>query len=273
MNYSKLCMIGAIAMLAAGLSGGAFAQAGGAGGLLGGTGLLGGGMSMIGAAHAQTPQAQGAGAPSDQASGSLGYQPAGNDQNAAGPAGASRALQVPVLYVTGIEVLQATLDPKEVIIRVTGLASSAGWSGPDLVPFYYGKSTDDVLDLQFIATSPDQSQKAEGFMPISATFELDPETIFKGIRVRAYGNALELKGMTGSVKAEIKANDCKECIGKKFVDKGQGQAGPGIVYGGDLPPDFRPVGPTHGVKGQVHNPNRINLILDADSKITMAFWE
>lgn len=244
MSGSKICTVAAAAVLAIGLSAGAYAQA---------------------------PQSQGAPSGGDQG-GALGYQPQGN-ADAAGPAGATRALQVPVLYVTGIEVLQGSLDPKEIIVRVTGLTSSAAWSGPELIPFYYGKPTDDVLDLQFIANSPEQSQKAEGFVPISATFELSPETTFKGIRVRAYGNALELKGMTGSVKADIKANDCKECVGKKFVDKGQGQAAAGVVYGGDLPPDYRPIGPTHGVKGQVHNPNRINLILDGENKITMAFWE
>ncbi|HTW50435.1 MAG TPA: hypothetical protein VME45_00895 [Stellaceae bacterium] len=244
---SKICTVAAAAVVALGLSTGAFAQA---------------------------QQAQGGQPGGDQGGGALGYQPQGNDQNAAGPSGATRQLQVPVLYVTGIEVIQGVLDPKEVIVRVTGLTSSAGWTAPELIPFYYGKPTDDVLDLQFIATSPEQSQKADGFVPITATFELDPETTFKGVRVRAYANALELKGMTGSVKFDGKvANDCKECAGKKFVDKGQGQAGPGIVYGGDLTPDYRPIGPTHGVKGEVHNPNRINLILDDQNKITMAFWE
>lgn len=240
MKYSQFCAIAAGAVLSLGLSAGAFAQS--------------------------AP-------PAGQDTSSLGYQQQGADQNAAGPAGANRALEVPVLYVTGIEVLHATLDPKEVVIHVTGLASSAGWNGPELVPFFYGKPTDDILDLQFIATSPQQSQKAEGFVPISATFQLEADNPFKGVRVRAYGNALELKQMNGSAQAQIKTNDCKECVGKKFVDKGQGQAGPGIVYGGDLPPDYRPIGPTHGVKGQVHNPNRINLILDGDNKIVMAFWE
>jgi hypothetical protein len=153
------------------------------------------------------------------------------------------------------------------------LVSSAGWDDPALIPFFYGKPTDDVLDLQFIAKSPEQSQKAEGFQPISATFFLEPGNTFKGVRVRAYGNALDLKQMTGNVQAQIKTDDCKDCIGKKFVDKGQGQAGAGIVYGGDLPPDYRPIAPTHGVKGEVHNPNRINLILDGDNKVVMAFWE
>ena len=239
MIFSKLCAIAAVAVLAAGLSGSAFAQG-------------------------ATPTVQ---------DNSQGYNPAGNDPNAAGPTGATRALEVPILYVTGIEVIHGTLDPKIDIVRVTGLASSAGWSGPTLVPFFYGKPADDVLDLQFIATSPEQSQKAEGFAPISADFTLDASHPFKGVRVRAYGNALELKQMNGTAQAEIKASDCKDCIGKKFVDKGQGQAGPGIIYGGDLPPDYRPIAPTHGVKGDVHNPNRINLILDDQNKVVMAFWE
>ena len=245
MSFSKLCAVAAAAILTAGLSASAFAQA-------------------------PAPASQ---APPGQAPAPQGYTPAGADPNAAGPAGATHALEMPVLFVTGIEILQGTLDPKEEIVRVTGFVSSAGWSGPTLVPFFYGKPADDVLDLQFIATGPEQSQKAEGFMPISADFTLDPANTFKGVRVRAFGNALELKQMSGNVQAQIKAADCKDCIGKKFVDKGQGQAGPGIVYGGDLPPDYRAIAPSHGVKGDVHNPNRINLILDDQSKVVMAFWE
>ncbi len=241
MIYSRLCAVAAVAVMAAALSAGAFAQS---------------------AAPA------GGGQQSDQ-----GYQQTGSDPNAAGPQGATRPLEVPVLYVTGIEVLHATLDPKVDIVRVTGLVSSAGWSTPQLVPFFYGKPADDILDLQFIANSPEQSQKAEGFQPVSADFELEAGHTFKGVRIRAYGNALELKSMTGSAQTQIKISDCKDCIGKKFVEKGQGQAGPGVIYAGDLPPDYRPIGPTHGVKGQVHNANRINLILDGDNKIVMAFWE
>jgi hypothetical protein len=246
MIFSKLSTAITAAILAVGLSGAAFAQ---------------------GAAPSAQSAGQGGG------SGPNGYSQQG-DENAAGPSGGTRPLQMPVLYVTGIEVLHATMDPKEDIIRVTGLASSAGWSEPVLVPFFYGKPTDDVLDLQFIATSPEQSQKAEGFMPVSAEFNLEPGHPFKGVRVRAYGNALELKQISGApVTTQIKINDCKECIGKKFVEKGQGASAPDVVYGGDLPPDYRPIGPTHGVKGQIHDPNRINLILDADNKIVMAFWE
>ena len=39
------------------------------------------------------------------------------------------------------------------------------------------------------------------------------------------------------------------------------------------PRGFRAIVPTHGVAGITHNPNRLNLILDANSTIVMAFWE
>src|SRR5579864_1912613 len=197
----------------------------------------------------------------------------GSDEEAAGPAGASRPLEMPILYVTGIEVSRTTMDPKLEIIHVTGLASSQGWSNPQLVPFFYGKPADDVFDLQFIATSPQQSQKAEGFVPIDATFTLQPGTTFKGILVRAGANALELKQIPGVVHADIKATDCKSCIGKKFAEKGKAQPGGNVVREEDLPRGFRVIVPTHGVAGIIHNPNRLNLILDDNQTIVMAFWE
>jgi hypothetical protein len=241
MSFAKIFGVATAAVVTAGLAGAAFAQGQGA-----------------------APQAQ---------DNTPGYQGMGNDQATAGPAGATKSVETPVLFVTGIEVVRGALDPKIDIIRVTGLVSSQGWSGPQLVPFFYGKPADDVLDLQFIASPPEQSQKAEGFVPISASFTLEAGHPFKGVRVRAADNALTLKQMSGTAQAQIKTDDCKECVGKKFVDKGKGQAGPGIVYGGDLPADYRPIGPTHGVKGQIHNPNRINLILDEGDKIVMVFWE
>lgn len=223
---------------------------------------------VAGAAFAQGAQ------PAGQAAPSGGYTLPGADPGAAGPAGASRPLETPVLYVTGIEVLRSTSEPKFDIVRVTGLASSAGWSAPQLVPFFFGKPADDVVDLQFIANSPQQSQKAEGFFPVSAMFPLDAGHPFKGVRVRAAANALELKQMPGVVHTEIKVNDCKECIGKKFVEKGKAAPGTAnVVREEDLPRGFRVIVPTHGVAGIVHNPNRINLILDSDHTIVMTFWE
>lgn len=197
----------------------------------------------------------------------------GEGQQAAGPAGATRPLDMPVLYVTGIEVTHSALSPPIYQIRVTGLTSSRGWSAPQLVPFFWGKPTDGVLDLQLIGTSPEQSQKAEGFVPVDATFTLEAGQPYKGVRVRASANALELKQLSGSVRAQIKAIDCAKCIGKKFVEKGGSQQGDDVVREEDLPRGFRVIMPTHGVAGITHNPNRLDLILDANRTIVMAFWE
>ena len=223
--------------------------------------------ALCGLLFAQGAPPAGPGAPAGAAA-----QQGGDQGGAAGPSGATRPLEMPVLYVTSIEVLRSA--SKLDIIHVTGLASSQGWSTPQLVPFFFGKPADDVFDLQLIASSPQQSQKAEGFFPVSAMFTLDAGHSFKGVRVRAGANALELKQLPGVAQSEIKANDCKECIGKKFAEKGKAQAGAAnVVREEDLPRGFRTVAPTHGVAGIVHNPNRLNLILDANNTIVMVFWE
>jgi len=108
---------------------------------------------------------------------------------------------MPLPYVSSVEVLSTSADPQLYLVRFTGLASSPGWSNPELVPFYYGKSADNMLDLQFIATSPEQSQKADGFQPMSATFTLEANNPYKGIRVRAGANAIEKDKMTGILQA------------------------------------------------------------------------
>jgi len=222
--------------------------------------------AMVGPAQAQQPAPAGAPAGTPTALG-----PPGEGQ-AAGPAGAARSsLLTPLLYVTSIEVLPAAHEPKVYLVRVTGLASSAGWSSPQLVPFYYGKSSDNMLDLQFIATSPEESQKADGFQPMSAVFTLDADVSVKGIRIRAGANALEIDKMSGSAQAQIKVSDGKDLVGKKYAEKGP--AGAGVVSEADLPRGFRTILPTHGVAGDVHNPNRLNLILDAQNTIVMVFWE
>lgn len=239
----KLCSVAAALALTAGLAGGVWAQG-----------------------QAAAPAA----APAGGGNGPEGYPQQGSP-DAAGPSGAARALAMPILYVTSVEVVRTAADPKLDIVRVTGLASSAGWNNPQLVPFFYGKPADDVLDLQFIADSPDQSQKADGFVPLGAIFTLDAGHPFKGVRVRAGANALELKAMPGSADTKVTADSGKDLIGKKFVEKGP--AGPGIVTAADLPRGFRTIAPTHGVAGITHNPNRLDLILDDQSKIVMAFWE
>jgi hypothetical protein len=139
----------------------------------------------------------------------------------AAPSETTTSTELPVLYVISVEVLRTAVEPKLDIVRVTGLTGSAGWSEPQLVPTFAGKPFDDMLDLQFIATMPEESQKAEGFVPIGALFPLEQGHPFKGVRVHASENAIEVKQIPGINQATISVNGCDDCIGKKFVEKGQ----------------------------------------------------
>ena len=182
--------------------------------------------------------------------------------------------ELPVLYVTSVEVLRTSIEPKLDIVRVTGLTGSQGWSDPELVPTFAGKPWDGVLDLQFIATTPQQTEPAEGFVPINAVFPLEEGQLFKGVRVRASENAIELKQIPGVNQTQITVNDCKDCVGKKFVERGQAQPGQqGVVRQEDLPKVLRWIVPSRGIRGITHNPNRLNLILGDDNTIIAAYWE
>ena len=192
----------------------------------------------------------------------------------AAPVETAPSTELPVLYVTGVEVVRTALEPKLDIVRVTGLTGSAGWSEPQLVPTYAGKPFDDILDLEFIATMPEESQKAEGLVTIGAIFPLEQGHPFKGVRVRASENAIEVKQIPGSNQATINVNGCQDCIGKKFAEKGQAQPGQqGIVRQEDLPRVLRWIISSAGIRGITRNPNRLDLILGDDNTIVQAFWE
>ena len=183
-------------------------------------------------------------------------------------------VDLPVLYVTGVQIVRTTTDPKMDIVSVTGLTSSGGWDSPQLVPTYAGKPFDDVLDLQFIAAAPAQSQLAGGFAPVSALFTLDPGQSFKGVRVHASENAISVAQIPGSGGAVQQVNDCKDCLGKRFVATGQAQSGEaGVVRQEDLPKVLRVIRPTDGIRGADPDPNRLTLMLDDKGIIVEAFWE
>jgi hypothetical protein len=202
------------------------------------------------------------------------------DVGQASPAGAPQAYQTPpaapVLFITSVEVLQTSLEPKQAIIKVRGLTGSRGWSGPQLVPLFQGVTPDGILDLQFIAQTPDQTQKAEGFMPIYAIFPLGPgDKLPKGIRVRGVGNVMLLTQLPGSIETTIDKEDGSKAVGKTWAEKGTAQPGAAnVVREEDMPRNFRIIPPKKGVAGITHNMNRLNLVLGEDGKtITWAFWE
>ena len=187
---------------------------------------------------------------------------------------AAPANQLPVLFVTGVEVLRTATEPQIDIVRVTGLAASKGWSFPDLVPTAAGVPSDGVLDLELIATAPEQSEEADGFLPVSAVLVLEPGDPYKGIRVRGAENAVELKSIPGSKSTAPGVNDCHDCIGKKFLVEGAAPAAQaGAVRREDLPKELRVIGSASGVRGERPSANRLSLILGDDNTIVEAFWE
>lgn len=190
------------------------------------------------------------------------------------PTEAALPTDMPVLYITGVEVLRTATEPRIDIVRVTGLASSRGWSFAQLVPTSARTPTDGILDLQLIATTPEQSQEADGFVPVSAVLVLDQGDPYKGIRVRGAENAVEVTPIPGSNTATITVNDCHDCLGKKFVAEGQSDAGQqGILRQKDFPGHLRLIARSSGIGGTMTNPNRLSLILGSDGTIVEAFWE
>jgi hypothetical protein len=227
------------------------------------------GLTGLAFAQGGAPPSSAAGQPQGYVGGGAGQivEPTQSNQETPGT-------ELPVLYVTSVEVMRTSTEPKLDIVRVTGLAGSQGWSAPQLVPTFVGKPLDGVLDLQFIATMPQQTESAEGFVPISAVFPMEEGHLFKGVRVRASENAIEVKQMPGTNQAQINVNDCKDCVGKKFAERGQAQPGQqGVVRQEDLPKVLRWIVPSRGIRGITHNPNRLNLILGDDNTIIAAYWE
>jgi len=184
------------------------------------------------------------------------------------------SVELPVLYVTSVEILRASAEPELDIVRVTGLWACEGWSAPQLVPTYAGKPFDGILDLELIATPPAQSQTADGFVPFSAILALEEDHAFKGVRVRGSENAITVKQIPGAVQATIGVNGCADCMGKKFAPQGSAPSPQqGVVRQEDLPKLLRVIKASDGIRGTEQDPNRLTLIVDDDNTILEAFWE
>jgi hypothetical protein len=85
-------------------------------------------------AHGQGPTAPGATSATARSPGDNGPGGPGEEPNDV----ASSSVDLPVLYVTGVQIVRTTTNPKIDIVSVTGLTSSEGWSSPQLVPTYAG---------------------------------------------------------------------------------------------------------------------------------------
>ena len=232
---------------------------------------------LAGFAHAQATSASPSAASPSAGGSTAGYGGPGipdESSSLAAPSELEPSTELPVLYVTSVEIMRTQTKPELDIVRVTGLTGAQGWSSPELVPTFSGKPLDGVLDLQFVATMPLETEEATGFVPIGAVFPLEAGHTFKGVRVRASENAIEVDQIPGSKSVKITVNDCKDCVGKKFAERGQAPPGTaGTIRQEDLPKILRWITPSHGIRGITHNPNRLNLMLSRDNTIIAAYWE
>jgi hypothetical protein len=179
---------------------------------------------------------------------------------------------LPLLLVTSLVVTHPEGKPAIDLIRVTGLASSGGWIEPRLVPTYEGPAPDGVLDLELVATPPEETLQADGFQPMDALLELPAGHPYTAIRVRGAENALAIDHLPGATQAEIKIEDCRDCVGKHF-DTASTSGTANAITSASLPRVLRVIRPSDGVYGADLDPNRLTLLLDGKGTIVKAFWE
>jgi hypothetical protein len=226
--------------------------------------LLAGGATPASAQTAKAPQTQAA-APAAAAN----TEATGTEEEA--------EPQVPVLMVTSIEVMRSMHAPTLDIVRVRGIASSDGWSDPELEPITEGTPSDGVLDMVLVARAPSTSSGPTGFVPVEAIFALDTDHPYKGVRVRGASNAILLKALPGYAEGRPVGDDCSKCVGKYFLSAGAaapaGKQAEDIVRQEDLPPTLRVVKPTDGIASKEHDPNRLTIVIGEDGRIVDAGWD
>jgi hypothetical protein len=184
---------------------------------------------------------------------------------------------MPVLIVTGVEVLRSNVGQPLDIVRAHGLTSTDGWASPQLVPLTRGMPPDRILHLVLVATAPAEAVEPTGFSPVDAIFVLEPDQPYQGIRVHGATNSVSLSKLPGSAEAAPARDDCAKCVGKYFVAKGaavpSGKTAAEVVRETDLPATLRVIKASEGIGTLDSDPNRLNLLLDDDGRIEMAIWD
>jgi hypothetical protein len=189
--------------------------------------------------------------------------------------GANDTQTHPVLSITSVEIIRSAHAPALDIIRVRGLASSAGWEEIELVPLTRGVPADGMLQLVLVARPPEEASDAMSYEQVEAILPLETNHPFKGVNVHSETNALAITAMPGYSESRHAFDDCGKCVGKTFIAKGgSGSANStDVVREERLPPNTRIVRPAEGIAGRESNPNRLTLMLDKDSRIVAAVWE
>jgi len=190
--------------------------------------------------------------------------------------GASEGTPWPVIFVTGIDVLRAPQNGRDIVIA-HGLVTSPEWRSPVLVPITQGKPADGILDLLLQAHAPQKPGPLGEFMEVDAILPLGHDHPYTAVRVRSASNALTLKTLPGRIEVKKLKNDCGKCVGKVFVAKGgtapAGVAPADILREEDLLWTVRVIKPRDGIHSYTLDPNRLTLVLSEDGRIVDAAWD
>ena len=213
-----------------------------------------------------------------------GMPPQGAPQGAPPPGGApgdqpnnsSDGTPWPIIFVTGIDVLRAPHNGRDIIVA-HGLVTSSAWRAPTLIPITEGKPVDGVLDLLLQANAPRTPGPIGEFMDVDAILPLAHGHPYTAVRVRSSRNALILKQIPGHAEVKKLKNDCGKCIGKVFVAKGEtapaNVPAAEIVREEDLLWEVRVIKPRDGIHSYTINPNRLTVVLAEDGRIVDAAWD
>jgi hypothetical protein len=219
------------------------------------------------AAMAQSPnegQRQGGGSP-------------GNSAPSAPSGSEDRSVSAPVLHIKSVEIIRSAHAPVMDIIRVRGIASTAGWEEAELIPLSRGLPADGVLELIMVARAPGEAADAKGFEEVEAIFPLETNHPFKGVNVHSASDSVSVAQLPGYAEGKNPPDDCSKCVGKTFVAKGAsapaGRPASEVVREEQLPAATRIVRPSEGISSADSNPNRLTLILNKEGKITAAVWD
>ena len=129
---------------------------------------------------------------------------------------------LPILYVTAVEVIRTATEPRIDIVRATGLAASKGWSFPQLVPTSARTPRTAYLTSSLLGRSRTSHRKPKACVPVSAVLELAPGDPFKGVRVHGSANAIQVKSMPGISVATINVDDCHDSPANNFRGRSRG---------------------------------------------------
>jgi hypothetical protein len=185
--------------------------------------------------------------------------------------------RLPVFAITGIEILHSKLKPGLDMVMVSGLTSSDGWSGAELVPLTRTVPPDNVLNLVLVASPPAESMAPTGYVPLFAMLPLPPDHPFKAIRVRGATNSVLLQDAAGSIEVAPPPEPCTVCIGRYFVAKGatapNGVPEDKLLRQESLPPNARVIRPEDGIGDVQRNPDRLTIVIGEDGRVVDAIWE